>query len=462
MRYVIARCSDRIIKKEKTSSDNVRMSGLPHSASRNLLSVSVLRKNRSKSTFARNVITLMTGTSIAQAIPIAISPILTRMYSPEDFGLLAIYMSCVAILSVVATGKYELAIALPVSDIDAANIGVLALKICAAVSCLLTIPIFMFGNSIAQILGNRDIASWLYLLPLSVFSVASFNTFQFWCNRNSDYRAMSANRIQNAGLSAGASVGFGVAKVHAGQIIGTLLGQFLAVGWIARKIWKQDRKVFAGTNVTTQLKLARDYAAHPKHVAPSQLLGVIATQIPNWIVSHFYSLNGLGFFSLAYRLVSLPTGLIASAIGDVYRQKIAVAYQEHGEFRQIFLKTLRTTSILAIFPFGIMYVVAPSLFAFVFGESWRIAGDYARILVVASFFQFVFTPVDKGGVVVGATKYIFFWHVARLTMFLLLAVSVKYLHLEIVTMLWAFVAINTTLYITEGVVGYFLSKGACR
>lgn len=400
----------------------------------------------------------MTGTSLAQAIPIAVSPILTRLYSPEEFGLLAIYMSCLAVFSVIATGKYELAITLPASDVDAANIAVLTLKICAVASCILFILVLIFGNIVAEALGNIGIAPWLYLLPISVFLTAMFNIFQFWHNRNSNYRAMSGARIQNASLGSTANIGFGFANISGGQILGALVGQLLTVCWIARKAWIKEKEIFSLSTPSEQWRLARSYASHPKYVAPSQLIGVFATQIPNWIVSYFYSLTGLGFFSLAYRLVSLPTGLVASAIGDVYRQKISVAYQKQGEFQVIFLKTLKTTAILALFPFGILYAVAPSLFSFVFGEPWRIAGDYARILVVASFFQFIFTPIDKGALVVGATRYIFGWHVTRLVLFLFLAVGVGYMQLSIEVMLWGFVGINVFMYAIDGIVEFFLSK----
>jgi len=50
----------------------------------------MINKLKLKSEFAKNVLTLMTGTTIAQAIPIAISPILTRIYTPEDFGVFAL------------------------------------------------------------------------------------------------------------------------------------------------------------------------------------------------------------------------------------------------------------------------------------------------------------------------------------------------------------------------------------
>ncbi|MBF4218060.1 lipopolysaccharide biosynthesis protein, partial [Vibrio anguillarum] len=118
--------------------------------------------------FSKNVLTLMTGTGIAQAIPIAIIPILTRMFSPEDFGLLALYAACVSILGVVATGRYEIAIMLPKDDEDARLLLQLSMLVALFFSLLISIPISIWNAQIARFLGNEDIAVWLYLVPVSV------------------------------------------------------------------------------------------------------------------------------------------------------------------------------------------------------------------------------------------------------------------------------------------------------
>jgi len=419
-----------------------------------------LRTRLPAHSFARQVSVLASGTAIAQAIPIAVSPILTRLYPPEEFGLVALYMACVAVIAVVATLKYELAITLPASDDDAAHIVSFTLKLCAAVSVLIYLPIMFFGDAVAQQLGNPALAPWFYLLPVSVFATGAFNVFQYWCNRKSQYRQMSVNRVQNAGFTALSNIILALAKqTKGGLIIGGALGQIASAALIGRRVWNQNRLSFSVTTPRGELVQAKRYASHPKHIAPAQLIGVAAQQIPVFMIGSLFSLATVGFFSMAYRLVSLPSGLIASAIGDVYRQRISVAFSERGEFRDVFVRTLKRTTLLAAPPFIILYLLAPLLFEWVFGSSWRVAGEYAQILVVSSFFQFVFTPIDKGAVVVGATRYIFAWHVARFLGLMLLLAATGVFTFSIQKVLWWFVALNVTLYTVDGVVELWLANG---
>lgn len=223
-------------------------------------------KSLKNSQFARNVAILSSGTAIAQAIPIAVSPILTRIYKPEEFGLVALYVSCVAVVSVIATGRYEMAITLPASDIDAANIVTLTLKLCAAISVLLYIPIAIFGENIAKMLGSIALAPWLYLLPVSVMVIAVFNTFQYWNNRTLQYRSMSLSRIQNAGLTSSANVLFGIGRVSEGMLLGGLIGQLLSSIFISNAAWSQNKQEFKKTNRKLEWDLAKRYISHPIHI----------------------------------------------------------------------------------------------------------------------------------------------------------------------------------------------------
>ena len=119
--------------------------------------------------FSRNVLTLMMGTTIAQAIPIAISPVLTRIYTPSDFGLFALFNSLIAVFGVIASGRYELAIMLPKKDEDAINIASLGILISTFFSVFLFFIILFFNDSICSLLNNTDIKPWLYFIPLVVF-----------------------------------------------------------------------------------------------------------------------------------------------------------------------------------------------------------------------------------------------------------------------------------------------------
>ena len=105
-----------------------------------------------KSEFSQNVLTLMTGSTLSQAIPIAISPILTRIYTPEDFGLYAVYIAIITILGTIVSGRYELAIMLPKKDEDAINIFALGLVITICLTVITTILVITFNDYIMFVL----------------------------------------------------------------------------------------------------------------------------------------------------------------------------------------------------------------------------------------------------------------------------------------------------------------------
>ncbi len=410
-----------------------------------------------KSRFARNVAILFSGTAIAQAVPILISPFLTRMYSPDEFGVLAIYTACVTIIAVMATARFELAITLPDNHTDAANLVILTLKMCAFISSFLFIIIALFNKEITALLGHEELAVWLYLLPISVMASGAFSTFQLWHNRLRHYKTMSLNRAQHALFTAAAQMVCGWNQVNSGLLVGNIFAKLFFSSWMARKLWQTRGELFQQTNLHAQIKLAQRYSSYPKYIAPSQLIGVAAQQIPVLLISSVYSLTIAGFFSLAFRLVSLPSTLVARAIGDVYRQKIAEEYNQNGEFRLTFLKTVSATAILALLPSIALYVSAPTLFALIFGESWRIAGEYAQILVISAYVQFVFTPVDKGALVVEANRYIFVWHCSRfIALGTLFFYAISY-QPNIEAILYLFAFINILLYSVDGIVEYRLS-----
>ena len=143
----------------------------------------MIKKFKSRSEFSRNVLTLMTGTSIAQAIPIAVSPILTRIYTPEEFGSFALYMTIVSLLSILVTGRYELAIMLPKKDEDAINLVALSILISFIISVFVFLIVFIFNTEITDWLANKAISSWLYLIPLSIFFSGLYQSLYFWNNR---------------------------------------------------------------------------------------------------------------------------------------------------------------------------------------------------------------------------------------------------------------------------------------
>ena len=151
--------------------------------------------NKLKSEFTRNVLTLMTGTTISQAIPIIISPILTRVYTPQDFGIFALYMSMVTLITLISTGRYELAIMLPKKDRDAKYMLYLSMCIALFISILLISIIFLFDDVIINFIGVPELLPWLYLSPIIIIFMALFQSLNIWNSRKKEYKVLANNKI---------------------------------------------------------------------------------------------------------------------------------------------------------------------------------------------------------------------------------------------------------------------------
>ena len=417
--------------------------------------------NRSfkRASFRRNVAVLASGTAVAQAIPIALSPVLTRLYAPEDFGMLALYSSIALILTSMSTAQYHNAITLPADDEDAACLVSLTIRISSIFSFFLLVIVAVFNQRVALLIGHPEIAAWLYLLPVSVIASGVFIAYTFWCYRRSAFGLLARQNVQLSFLTGASNIAFGLASIPGGQILGGLVGKVLSAFSIAHYVGKTDKSILQNTTGRQLSPVAKRYSAHPTYFMPARLIEDFALQIPVFMISSIFLISTVGYFSLAYRLVSLPIALISNAIGNVYRQQISESYNQRSEFRSLYIKTLLTTCLIAIVPFSVVYLIAPSLFAFVFGEEWRVAGEYAQILVVSTFFSFIITPLDKGAIVVGAKKYVLVWNVARLASFSTVWGLAITLTLQIEQVLWCLVVANVCLYVTDAFFQYRFSLG---
>jgi len=412
-----------------------------------------------KGQFVKSVVILGGGTAISQAINSLSLLILTRLYSAEDFGVFATFSSAAGILSVVSTFRYELAIPLPPEQVYAAALVKFVQKTNVIFNLLVASITTVLAPKLAVLLGVPNTTRWLYLLPVMSFASAAVVICELWYNRMGQYERMAAIRLLRALIIAVASAILGWTRTSGGLIIGGVIGYAFAAGWATWSIRSCWKTLFAEATFSQQLYVAKRYFSLPIYVLTAHLIGTVALQIPVFLFTKAFSAETTGFFSLAYRIVSIPTLLVANAIGDVYRQKCAELYARTGRFDNLFLQTLSKTGVLAFPFFFTMVIGAPFLFELMFGKEWHVAGEYARILSIGAFFQFVFTPIDKGALVVGATRYIFVWHLIRLSSYLVLSGVVLHGLLGTTGALACLVGINSTLYVIDGIIEWRFAKG---
>jgi O-antigen/teichoic acid export membrane protein len=369
------------------------------------------------SVFARNVLTLVTGTGLAQALPIAISPILTRLYTPEDLGVFALYVSVCAVLAAIVTGKYEIAIIVPKNERAAINLMGLAILISLAVSCAILGVLLVLGEQIASAFDRHEIALWIYLVPITTLTLGFFYALNLWVNRRARYKDMASSRVVQSGTGALAQLLSGVANLGpSGLIVGQLFGQLVSTVFLARSLPRAERSLCRNISKKRMLWAARRYIEYPKYMIPGQAMSVAAAEMPLILITILFGPIIAGFYSLAQRVMAAPLSLLASAIGDVYRQKAAEQFAARGECRDIFLVSFRRLILCALLPILPVALLGPEIFAFVFGDAWRVAGEVAVLLSVLTFFQTVSSPLSSTVLIAGWIRFEFLWQLSRMAM----------------------------------------------
>ena len=349
----------------------------------------MIKKLKPKSEFSRNVLTLMTGTTIAQAIPIAISPILTRLYTPEDFGVFALFLAITSIFGSIANGRYELAIMLPKKNEDAINIFALGFIITSALSLFLLIIVVIFHDYFVSALNNEDIEMWLYFAPITVFFMGIFNILNYFNNRKKQYKDLAkANIIKSIVLAVvQLSVGF-LKQGASGLISGQIISQFFANTKLLLNITK-DKVLLASISKVKIIALAKRYKDFPKFSMWAILANTLSTHLTNILISTLFDVKTLGFYSLTQKLLGMPSSLIGSSIGQVFFQEASKEKNRTNKTIHSFNSTLRKLFVTSLPIFIMLFLVVEDLFAFVFGEEWRIAGRYAQIVIPFFFIRFI-------------------------------------------------------------------------
>lgn len=423
---------------------------------------SVIRRLIPKSNYARNVVTLITGTGLAQAIPIAISPILTRLYTPEDFGVFGLYLAIATILVVTVTGRYELAILLPKSDRDAINILALSILLSLIVSLVLLVFIFIFDTEISTLLNTPEISFWLYWIPLSTALMGVYQTLNYWSNRKSHYKRLAISRTFQSAATAATQLSIpsiisGVGGLVGGQLIGHTVSSIV----LGKQVLSEDKNHLGKVSRVRMRLMARKYRKFPKFLILAHSFNTASSQVPVMLLTSFFSSSITGFYVLTQRVMGAPTTLVARAIQDVFRQEAAHAYIHKGECRQVYVNTLKKLLILSVLPSVVFLFAAPSLFALVFGESWRIAGEYAQILTPVFFLRFVTSPLSAMFMIAEKQKLDLIWQVVLFTLTVTSLILGKYFE-DITLALSLFSLSYSIMFAVNGYVTYCMSKGCNR
>jgi O-antigen/teichoic acid export membrane protein len=343
--------------------------------------------------FFRNVFTLISGTTLAQIISLAIYPVLSRMYTPDDFGVFALYMSILSITNITATAKYELAVMMPSSDRDGMNLVGISGLITVAVSLVLLILVVLLNRQMASALGNDSIAFWLYLIPFSTFLNGLYQSLNYWSIRNKRFRNITGANLSQSLANSSVKLGAGVMVAGpSGLIAGAITGQLTGFLTFLVNFLRKDRKKIEWINRPDMRSMAKEYYRFPKY---NMLLGIsnnFSSSLPIFILTAWFSTAIAGLYSFGLTMIFRPMNLVTTAFSQVFSQRIISKVNDRqpilDDVRRLFTRMFQ----FSVLPFAFVGVFAPLIFRLVFGPEWETAGRYTRILIPWLFLVFMSAP----------------------------------------------------------------------
>ncbi len=361
-----------------------------------------------QSEFLVNVFAIFSGSAIAQLVPLAIEPFLTRLYTPEEFGVLALYVSFSSLFTIIATGRYELAVILPKTDRKSINVVALSIGIAICVGILSVLVVLIFNNQIATLFNNEKIRIYLYIVPISVWVIGFTQTFNYWAIRKKRFKIVSFSRITQTISNSGLNLGVGFFKFGAwGLILSFVFGQILGFIPLLKTFKNKDFKLRKLISKKEIKIVSKEYSDFPKINSLHAFSDILQQSLLIFLISYFFSESILGYYSRTFRILAAPVSLIGASIGQVFMQKASSMYANGESIRPLVIKVIKNLGILSIAGFSIIFFFGEDIFAYVFSEKYREAGIYAQYIAPWMMMIFVVSPISSIPLVLGKQKQVF-------------------------------------------------------
>lgn len=194
------------------------------------------------SKFAASVLLVSAGTGLAQLLNVLVSPIITRIYTPEDYGILTVYMALLGMLTIVSSLKYESAIAIADDDEKAINILALSIFILIIYIGLITLILALFKEAFLGLFDARVLSEFIYLIPLGILFVGLYNIFSQWAFRQKDYKSYSKTKLSQSVSSNITKIALGLINLGPiGLLLGHILGTSAGITTLLVPVIKKDK-----------------------------------------------------------------------------------------------------------------------------------------------------------------------------------------------------------------------------
>lgn len=369
----------------------------------------------------RGISYLASGAALAQLMGLAVTPIITRLYQPSDYGSMALYGSIVAIVSSIACARYETAIPLPAESAEGERDAVALVRLALAsavfvsgVALLVVVLIVLSGY------GDwfGDLGIWTYAIPLGILVSAWSAALGAYATRRRQYGRIARVAPLQKTVAATIQIGAGLLNLgRSGLMLGAVVTPFVGLG-VLSKVFREGRRAHTGNSPWDRSRIRRvaaDYSDFPRVSTWFALLNALAWNIQAVVVAHFYSVAEVGQYALAFAMISLPTTVIITGVNQVYLRECAARTHDPVAASRLARQTLGGLVAVSIPLFLGLWLASRYLFGIVFGPEWIPAGAIASALIPLTWARFLTTSLTSTFNVYRRQGLQLIWQIATLT-----------------------------------------------
>lgn len=374
-----------------------------------VVGVKMLLKNE----FVRNVFSLFTWNALGQAITLVSIPILTRIYTPEEFGAVALFISIINVFSIAANGRYDMAIVLPKRDGQAFHLLVASILIALFFSLVSIFVVFIFFDRLTGLFKADIYKRIIWLLPLCIFLVGSHQGLNYWFNRKRSFKMIGMNKIIQNASQTGIRLGRELfTNGNWGLVIGFLVGEILAWSSMVFQLFKREFWRFKHLSLKTAIKSTKEYINFPLYLMPMGILNALSVNMLVFALSVISSSTFVGHYERSWRVISFPLSLISTSFGSVFYEKMNRTVNRRRFYLYSYFGNL-LLALLILFPIAFW---GEAIFSFVLGSDWAVAGQIAKIILPLTIFNFATQCVSTIFSVIKKNQILLIWQIVYLAL----------------------------------------------
>lgn len=346
-------------------------------------------------TLIKNIAVISGGTAIGQAINAIFSPIITRIYTPEEYGLLSVFSSVLLIFSF-SSFKYEMAIPIAEKKEEADILVNLSIIILTIVSFITALLLLLFSDVVLALLNAEQMIEYRLLIPLGIFLQGIYIIFRQWMFRIKNFKVVSSTKVTQNLYGNITKVLAGLLNFGGfGLIIGRIVSESAGIISFLKKYRKTNKKR-ANINFIKMKNVAIKYRDFPFFQATSTAVIHFRNQVPILFLAPLYGPEIVGLYGLANTIIKIPMTLIGQSVMDVFFAEVAsIGTSNPRKIESLSNDLLKKLIIVGIVPILVLFFSGPTLFSLVFGEQWIQSGVFARYLSIYIFSNLIFSPISK-------------------------------------------------------------------